>query len=141
MPTIDIRFTGGSYHATPWGSHVNEGLVEWPPSPWRLLRAILAVGFTKFHWQEPPPVAHSLIKALTEVLPAYHLPPGERGHSRHYMPPYKGNTSRVFDAFIRLDTDQPLRIHWPAKLSEEEQALLMQLIENLGYLGRSRELD
>ena len=40
MPiTIKLTFPGGRYHATPWGRHVNEGVPEWPPSPWRLLRA------------------------------------------------------------------------------------------------------
>ena len=43
MPTtIAIRFPLGRYHATPWDRSVNEGAVEWPPSPWRLLRALVA---------------------------------------------------------------------------------------------------
>ena len=46
MPTLQLRFPGGRYHATPWGHHVNEGLIEWPPSPWRLLRALIACGFS-----------------------------------------------------------------------------------------------
>jgi CRISPR-associated protein Csb2 len=41
VPTLRLRFPGGRYHATPWGHHVNEGQVEWPPSPWRLLRALM----------------------------------------------------------------------------------------------------
>ena len=43
MVAIGIRFTAGRYSATPWGHQVNEGLIEWPPSPWRLLRALVAV--------------------------------------------------------------------------------------------------
>ncbi len=36
MPiSIAIQFSAGRFHATPWGHHVNEGLPEWPPSPWR----------------------------------------------------------------------------------------------------------
>lgn len=61
MPTLKLRFPGGRYHATPWGHHVNEGLIEWPPSPWRLLRALIACGFTTQHWSEVPPLARSLI--------------------------------------------------------------------------------
>ncbi len=39
MPVIiKLTFPAGRYHATPWGRHVNEGVAEWPPSPWRLLR-------------------------------------------------------------------------------------------------------
>ena len=42
MIALSVRFIAGRYHATPWGHHVNEGLIEWPPSPWRILRALLA---------------------------------------------------------------------------------------------------
>ena len=41
MPTtLVLTFPWGRYHANPWGRHVNEGAVELPPSPWRLLRAV-----------------------------------------------------------------------------------------------------
>jgi CRISPR-associated protein Csb2 len=42
MLALAIRFPAGRFHATPWGRHVNEGAAEWPPSPWRLLRALVA---------------------------------------------------------------------------------------------------
>jgi len=44
MPTsIHIRFLTGRAHLHPWHAAPNEGRVEWPPSPWRLLRALVAV--------------------------------------------------------------------------------------------------
>lgn len=95
MPTLLLRFPGGRYHATPWGHHVNEGLIEWPPSPWRLLRALLSTGYTALGWEGdmsrpwhcvPPPVAQSLIEKLASKLPCYRLPPGVASHTRHYMP-------------------------------------------------------
>ncbi len=52
--TITIRFLAGRAHLHPWQTHHSEGRVEWPPSPWRLLRAIVAVagrGLTTL----PPP--------------------------------------------------------------------------------------
>ena len=52
MPNLVFRFPAGHYHATPWGNHVNEGLIEWPPSPWRVVRALLATGFSKLGWTE-----------------------------------------------------------------------------------------
>ena len=42
MLAIRFDFTANRYHATQWGRHVNEGVLEWPPSPWRILRAIVA---------------------------------------------------------------------------------------------------
>ena len=86
MPTLKLRFPSGRYHATPWGHHVNEGLIEWPPSPWRLLRALIACGFSSKGWSEVPEVARRLIDKFAGVLPSYQLPPASAVHSRHYMP-------------------------------------------------------
>lgn len=69
MPTVKLRFPGGRYHATPWGHHVNEGRIEWPPSPWRLLRAFIACGFTSQGWDEVPPIARRLIDKLAAIPP------------------------------------------------------------------------
>lgn len=41
--TISIHFLTGRAHLHPWQTHHSEGRVEWPPSHWRLLRAIVAV--------------------------------------------------------------------------------------------------
>jgi CRISPR-associated protein Csb2 len=44
MPlSISIQFLTGRAHMHPWQTHHNEGRVEWPPSQWRLLRALVAV--------------------------------------------------------------------------------------------------
>lgn len=43
MATIAIRFLTGRAHLHRWGIHPNEGQAEWPPSPWRLLRALVSV--------------------------------------------------------------------------------------------------
>lgn len=41
--SISIRFLTGRAHLHPWQTHHSEGRVEWPPSSWRLLRALVAV--------------------------------------------------------------------------------------------------
>ena len=49
MPaTLAIRFPLGRYHANPWDRSVNEGAAEWPPSPWRILRALVATWHTRW---------------------------------------------------------------------------------------------
>jgi CRISPR-associated protein Csb2 len=143
MPTLILRFPGRRYHATPWGHHVNEGQIEWPPSPWRLLRALIATGYATLQWpgDGPPPEARSLIEKLAGVLPRYRLPPGAGAHSRHYMPLAKfkngrEDTTLVFDTWAQVD-DGALAVTWDATLSEEETLLLSELAERLGYLGRS----
>ena len=44
--TIRITLLSGRYGATPWGRSEHEGQVEYPPSPWRLLRAVLHGAYT-----------------------------------------------------------------------------------------------
>src|SRR5438094_581573 len=140
-PTLLLRFPGGRYHATPWGHHVNEGLIEWPPSPWRLLRALIACGFSSQGWTEIPPYAQQLINKLAGVLPSYRLPTASAAHSRHFMPVgvlAKGReqTTLVFDTWANVGDDD-LLIHWPCELNEEDTAMLGRLATSLGYLGRS----
>jgi CRISPR-associated protein Csb2 len=140
MPTLSVRFIGGHYHATPWDKAQNEGAVEWPPSPWRLLRALIATGYAKLpDWQEgvPPPVARSLIERLASVLPAYKLPPTTGAHTRHYMPT-DAKPTLVLDARAVVHPDhQPLLVYWPVDLPSEEHALFSALAVRLGYLGRA----
>lgn len=133
-------FPAGRYHATPWGHHVNEGLVEWPPSPWRILRALIATGYTKLGWGQVPDEMRSLVERLAAILPSYQLPPATLGHTRHFMP-IKGwkrgvqETSLVIDAFVRPHGS--LAVLWRADVSPAQQELVARLLDRLGYLGRA----
>jgi len=105
-----------------------------------MLRAFIAVGFARHSWKEVPSLARSLIEKLAEVQPEYSLPRGQAAHTRHYMPIYDANsetTTKVLDTFIRFGAEATLIVQWPADLLDEEQALLEQLVEGLGYLGRA----
>jgi CRISPR-associated protein Csb2 len=145
VPTLIFRFPGRRYHATPWGHHVNEGLIELPPSPWRLLRGLLATGYATLDWPSdgPPRVARALIEKLAGVLPHYRLPRSVGAHSRHYMPlavldKKKGreDTTLVFDTWAQVD-EGDLAVTWDVTLAEAETRLLSDLARRMGYLGRS----
>lgn len=141
MPTLVLRFPGGRYHATTGGHHVNEGIVEWPPSPWRLVRALIACGYSTQHWVELPPEGRCLVEALSSVLPEYCLPQAALGHSRHYMPTTKmkdgrEDTTLVLDAFADV-SEGALWVRWPTKVDQKAQQLFGVLAKHLGYLGRS----
>ncbi|MFA7521887.1 MAG: type I-U CRISPR-associated protein Csb2 [Halothiobacillaceae bacterium] len=134
MLAIAIRFPAGRYHATPWGRHVNEAAVEWPPSPWRLPRALIATWYNKGDASRyPRATLDALIEELAGELPGYRLPKGVQAHTRHYMPQrgFKSgriDTSLVFDAFVGLDKTDELIIGWPGlKLEAEQRALLAPL--------------
>lgn len=138
MITLSFTFPAKRYHATPWDAHVNEGRIEWPPSPWRLLRGLLSVGYTKLDWQDTPPdIALSLIRKLHAVTPAFALPLATESHSRHYMPT-RDKTAKVFDAFLRFEADDArLLVQFDVELTDDERTCLQKLAEGMTYLGRA----
>jgi CRISPR-associated protein Csb2 len=143
MVNIVFRFPGGRYHATPWGNHVNEGLIEWPPSPWRIVRALIATGFSKLGWSEPPPEARHLIERLASVLPDYRLPDAVASHTRHFMPedsrrPEK--KTKIFDAFAHIGRNNEVAVTWPVMLSPGAATLLAELVPKVSYLGRAESV-
>ncbi|MCE9565526.1 MAG: type I-U CRISPR-associated protein Cas5/Cas6 [Planctomycetes bacterium] len=137
--TLKLMFPGGRYHATPWGRHVNEGVAEWPPSPWRLLRALIAT------WKRKcPDLSENQVRCvLTRLLPPpmFHLPPVRVAHTRHYMPwEKKGPADRtlVFDTFVAIGRNDAVLVHWlEANLTPDDAATLARLVENLTTLGRA----
>jgi len=144
MLTLELNFVAGRFHATPWDRHVNEGVVEWPISPWRILRALLAVGYRKLGWdaRNPPEQARQLIESLSQEPPQYWLPPASMGHTRHYMPKYRsaldGKTDKVIDTFVAVDPNEPIQVHWSnTELDDTSYKLLEELLASLSYLGRA----
>ena len=141
MLAIRFTFPGGRYHATPWGRHVNEGEVAWPPEPWRVLRALIATWHLKLKvdGRFPESLLMALLEKLADEPPGFRLPPSTHAHTRHYMPQWKpGDTALVHDAFAAVAPDDPLDCIWPGiELSADQLALLDELLHRLGYLGRS----
>jgi CRISPR-associated protein Csb2 len=138
MIALRLRFPTGRYHATPWGRHVNEAAIAWPPEPVRILRALIACHHRKADkTQFSDDALADLVDALADELPIYRLPQAVHAHTRHYMPaPVK--TTLVFDAFARFDANKPLIVGWPGlSLSPEQRAHLDHLATRLGYLGRA----
>lgn len=141
MLAIGIRFLAGRYHATAWDHHVNEGTVEWPPSPWRIMRALVATSFKLAPAIDEAAVRAALAPML--ALPSYVVPPSRMAHTRHYMPQGGLNkdgrpqTAKVFDTFAAVG-DGELAVIWPdAEVAASAAATLDRLLENLTYLGRA----
>ena len=139
--TLAIRFPLGRYHATPWDRSVNEGTTEWPPSPWRLLRALVATWYTR--WPElPAPDLDALLDSLGD-LPSYRTPPTRPGHTRHYLPDLDhkkgepGGTDLTLDPFLSVPRSNELLVSWDADLPAGQRDTLAKLAELLPYLGRA----
>ncbi len=140
MIVLSFRFLAGRFHATPWGRHVNEGAVEWPPSPWRILRALVAA------WKRTLPdlsqeVVEPILRELAKKPPEFVLPPATTGHTRHFMPWFKkgpDDRTLVFDTFVAVPREAALWICWPdSSLDSTQSETLGCVLANLNTLGRS----
>ncbi|WP_338836406.1 type I-G CRISPR-associated protein Csb2 [Gordonia polyisoprenivorans] len=143
--TVEIRFPLGRYHATPWDAGANSGYVEWPPAPWRVMRALLAVAYARFIDVDD---TVALLGRLGNPS-AFESAPITTGSTRHYMPDIKhrgddrGGTDLVIDSYVSVQQRSSLpdlRIHWDADLADHDRKLLSELVENLPYLGRSESV-
>lgn len=142
MTVLKLSFPAGRYHATPWGRHVNEGAVEWPPSPWRILRSLIATWYLKAHEEISESVMHDLIGALSQP-PSFQLPPATTSHTRHYMPYIEGKnekTTKVFDTFIQIAENDAIYVNWNVEFPPEQLEALKLLVDRLGYFGRAESL-
>lgn len=70
--TISIRFLTGRAHLHHWQAHHSDGKIDWPPSPWRLLRALVAVagrGLTTLpYWDDTPSPKPEAILPIANVV-------------------------------------------------------------------------
>jgi len=142
MTVLELSFPAGRFHATPWGRHVNEGAVEWPPSPWRIVRGLIATWHLKAKDEIAEPVMRSLAEQLS-VPPRFYLPRASTSHTRHYMPYNEGKnekTTKVFDTFVQISPGDALLVEWNVDLPDAERATLKTLAARLGYLGRAESL-
>lgn len=133
--TLVLTFPLGRYHATPWDRHVNEGAVELPPSPWRLLRMLYAV------WQIrcrdiPAALAHKLLCDLA-VPPTFYVPAHNIAHSRHYYPDSKDGKDRTLDAFAVFGSEDQLAAQWPIELEPDRWNVLRRIAQSIPYFGRA----
>lgn len=137
---LDVTLPFGRYSATPWGRHVNEGAVEWPPSPWRIVRALAA----SWHIHHPGLAADEVRSAL-EVLcapPAYHLPRHVTSTTRHYLPDAndkkaKRSTDLALNPFVAVSPGEKMRVVWEAPHTDAQLSTLARLAGTVFYLGRA----
>lgn len=140
---IEFKFPIGRYHATAMGTAPNDGVVEWPPSTWRVVRALYSV------WRSRCPNLTDeqvlpVLDALS-VAPDYDLPTRTFGaHTRHYMPGDNSGAETRFlgiDSFVACDPADSLTMVWPeVELKEAQREVLERLCCELTWLGRAESL-
>ena len=141
---LRVEFPWGRYHATPWGRNVNEGLPEWPPSPWRVLRGLFASWKTRCAHLR----AEDVEAALSQLAgsPTLHVPAMKPAHLRHYMPQVghrsigKPDTTITFDPFAVIDHRAPIFLEWDVDMAAALREALDEIAAALSYLGRSESI-
>jgi CRISPR-associated protein Csb2 len=142
--TLAFRFPLGRYHANPWDRAVNEGASEWPPSPWRILRALIATWYTR--WPDLPAAEIDPVLEALASPPAYRAPPTGPGHTRHYLPgpghrtAETGSTDLTLDPFLAIGKQGELLVRWDTGLPAGQREVLAKLAELIPYLGRSESV-
>jgi CRISPR-associated protein Csb2 len=137
---MKIALPLGRYSATPWGHHVNEGMVEWPPSPWRIVRALTASWHV--HHQG---LATDDVRSALELLcsaPRYRLPRHGTSVTRHYLPDAadrsaKRSTSLALDASYVVTPGDAIEAEWDVSPSDAQLETLGRLASAVSYLGRA----
>jgi len=140
MLVIELSFPAGAYHATGWGRHVNEGVPEWPPSPYRLVRALFDV------WKRKRPEwgkerVEKVLVSLAASPPLFFLPPASASHTRSFLSKnemVETERTLIFDAFVSVGRRESVLVGWPETVLDESRISdLDELLSLMNYLGRS----
>ena len=155
------EFPLGRFHATPWRVNAyDDAHGEWPPSPWRFVRAVTARWYQSAReLDKEPNIAEleQLQAALCKSTYAFYLPPDARKGRplRQYHPTEFGwrpaekkkagtrsyGTSLVQDNYWCVAPDSP--VWWFIKGDEwtdELRSVLARCIERMTYFGRAETL-
>ena len=155
-------FPLGRFHATPWRVNpFDDPYGEWPPSPWRLVRGVVA---RWYQWRREDPQRADgrldpLIQALCTSSYAFHLPVHtQRGAPvRQYFPVEFGwnpkgkkkaavrsySTSLAQDNYVCLPTDDDGIIWWFLEGDQWNEKLaeaLNECLKRMNYFGRAESL-
>lgn len=149
MTAIKIVFPWGRYHAHPWGLNpVRLREAEWPPSPWRLLRALASSWFRSHPGCTLNPDAEQLLQTLGRTETEIGIGKVTFGQTVHYQPNY-GATADKSDARYKNTRHEnhfvavhgPVIFRWPnIELSSIQQRLLSELLAEVSYFGRAESI-
>jgi len=149
MTAIKIVFPWERYYAHPWGLNpVRLREAEWPPSPWRLLRALASSWFRCHLGCTLSQDAAQLIEKLGCALPEVGIGKVTFGQTVHYQPNY-GATADKDDARYKNTRHEnhfaavhgPVIFRWPhLDLSSTQQKLLAEMLAEVSYFGRAESI-
>lgn len=149
MLVMGIKLLNQSYAACPWDTAHVEGIVEYPPSPWRIYRAMYAGFFLANNAGRDLKQSNleSIISVLAQTNPSYYLPNSSYVQTRTHRKDRTDNSDlyqpgkKVVSGELRFSpTDSIIYVYWNVELHQSQQELLTVCLNFCAYLGR-RESD
>lgn len=158
MLALRLTFPWGRYYAHPWGlnpARLREA--EWPPSPWRLLRALAAGWFRAYPGCAPASELRRLLEMLGRELPYIAIGPVTFSQAVHWQPNFGATKEGKRDAVQKyliagaykrtrhenhfVATETPVVFRWNSvTLEEEYRSLLDEILPHISYLGRAESI-
>lgn len=155
---IEQRFPHGRFNATRWNQNPFEDRHgEWPPSPWRLLRALAARWFqySRETGDDDAAMRDDLLQRLASEVPSFVLPSstwrGEPAPRQYHKTEVawtdaaakaaavrKPKSTLTVDHFRAVAPGESIVWSWPTlELSDEQRGLLNALLVRTLYFGRA----
>lgn len=137
---VKVELLSGRYHAHVWGeSQFGMAGPEWPPSPWRLLRALASAWFSAQPRLSSEADRDALLEALGQAgPPEIWLPKASFHEVRYYQPVRLGGSDRVLHHdFFAVPKGGRFWFRFDVDLDDGKKELLQCLLARLRYFGRS----
>jgi len=140
MIVIKIKFEANRYNATPWENNVNENIPEWPPSIYRLYRAMIDSWKRKYNYYDEDKIV-KIFEILTSVNPYYKIPEYTSSYTVSYMNVKvtknlsKSESALIYNPFISIK--DYLYIVFNVDIDNENREILNKVLSGINFLGRS----
>ena len=139
---IKILLLMHQYHGNAWHHAHCEGLVDWPPAPWRLLRSLVAGSYNTNFSQEQQDILKKALWKMAQVAPTYYLPPTAYLQWRSPRPQVQKNAGvgpgkTLYSACLLVpEQDSAIYCCYDIACSDQELLILQKAMQGITYLGR-----
>lgn len=139
---IKISLLLHQYHGNAWHHAHCEGLVDWPPAPWRILRSLVAGSYNTNFSQLQQTTLKQVLWKMAQVAPTYYLPPTAYLQWRSPRPQVQKNASvgpgkTLYSACLLVpENDSSIYCSYDIACSDQELIALKEAMQGVTYLGR-----
>lgn len=139
---IKIALLLHQYHGNAWHHAHCEGLIDWPPAPWRILRSLVAGSYNANLSKDEKVVLKQLLWKMAQVKPDYYLPPTAYLQWRSPRPQVQKDASikpgkTLYSACLLVpEEDSAIYCNYEIDCSKKELETLQKCANSITYLGR-----